>query len=189
MFFPGFGSFALDSSYHSTTHTVNFELMCDLLTGKGTLAVSGGETPYMTLNGQLGVDIITGGTQINTAAVALDVGKTALSVGKSALAKDVAGTASNVVTGLGDIIESAMPNVVSMGCAGGVGHFLKPIQIIAQCFLLADEDRERLGRPVCKKMTLSAGYYLCEDGEVTCPATKSELAESKRYLESGVFVE
>lgn len=80
--------------------------------------------------------------------------------------------------------------------SGGQGSFLmmgaslQPT-LYSDFFLIADDNTEEIGRPLCKTKTISSlsGYIKCSNSDISISATTEELSTIKSALDSGFFYE
>ena len=101
------------------------------------------------------------------------------------------------VSEIGTGIISALNGISEYSSVkGGQGSFmmmaanLQPT-LYSDFFLIADDNTEEIGRPLCETKTISSlnGYIKCSNSDISIAATTEELSTIKSALDSGFFYE
>ena len=180
-----FGQIPIEASYFAATNQITLGIGVDVLTGTGRLTLragSSGDVIFRTY-GQIGVDMIQGGTKQEFLGAAANVigGSVGLAYG------NVVGYAAGVMSG----ISALMPQLATSGSNGTKSAYMLRPSLIISRQMLVPEDIAQIGRPCCDVKTIStiAGYIECDNPDLSIAATDSELKEILSYLSSGFFYE
>ena len=179
----GFGTIPLDPSYFVESQSCSVMIKVDKFTGVGELTVESAGATVLRTNAQVGVPIqISQVTQSVMAPAIAAVG---------AIGNIAAGNYLGAVSGVGNAIQSAMPQVQSTGSTGSKIDFIREPRITSQYYSLADEAISELGRPLCSQRAINtlSGYIQCENVELDLIATRDEMTAIRGYLEGGFFYE
>lgn len=216
VYYPPFGVIDIDTVqlglFKSTsTRGVWLQLTTDvdLRTGSGTLTVyrfetnpSGQQQVLTSINSQIGIQfeigqVIAPGYGVSSqimfgASVASDVAGVAASVsyGNPAGAiQGAAGAVTNVVTGIGNIIQSRIPMARSIGGTGGFDALKESPHMVYQFYHPSGESRAELGRVLCQETLLGnlQGYILCKDANTSAGKTLDEKEKINYFLNTGFF--
>lgn len=190
-YFPPFGTFALDShKMAGSDGGVQMTLTADCVSGQAHLrleAVNNSLPSYPVLidtTGTIGVPMDMAGVNVNTAQ--------SLASGMQAAASAYAGDFTGAAAGLMSAFSAASPEASSHTTGfGGIAGVVAD-KFIQTCYYEpADQAIDEFGTPVCKPLQLStlSGYIKCQDGDVACAGTETELAEIERFLTGGFFYE
>lgn len=214
-FWP-FGQIALDSSKLVGITTLKLSYVIDYLTGTATLRVTGNNTDsaIAIATGQMGVPISLAHITYDLAQLASP--STWIAAGGAALLqndgllqgiKNFFGASSReeAMTGLpkginADAVPSAIGNAIgavlgsgqTQGANGSTAQLGLAIRVNADFMLLAPDDNEHNGRPLCTKAilsTLAPGFVKCQSGDivVNCPAAERNAINT--FLTGGVYLE
>ena len=197
---PPFGSIPLDPSFCEIGSFLYCRVWCDPITGKATMRIElypdsqhvGSGAVVREVSAMMGVPIQIaqmGPDYLNaiTSAVALaatfDAGWRG-DIGDGALAVRSLGN-------LGSATDSLFQPVESSGVNGSFLETVMPPQLSAQFFVIADEDLEEFGRPLCTKKVINtlSGYIKCGDAHADFPCYKEERTKILNYMQSGFFWE
>lgn len=101
---------------------------------------------------------------------------------------------ASVQTFASDIASTAVAaaaKVTSQGSFSGYAGLLKPWVVVSNFTLIADEDNEHRGRPLCKPAALStlSGYTVCKDVEDNFGGTSIENAKIAAFMQTGFYIE
>lgn len=179
----GFGSIPIDSSYFVNSDSCSVMVKVDKFTGIGELTVEAAGATVLRTQSQVGVPIKL--SQITQSVLSPAIA----AVG--AVGSAITGNFVGAVSGIGNVIQSAMPQVQTSGSTGSNIDFLRVPRITSQFYNIVDEDLASRGRPLCKAVTLStlSGYIKCEDADPAIPCTDQELSEIVSYLNGGFYYE
>lgn len=194
---PCFGTIPIPTEPFIDSDTLYGYITCDVTTGTGTMEIankSGLMQPAVGVNttaahpvyktsGQMGIDVQIAQLASNNFA------KTAAAVGMAASA--ATGNIAGTVSGIADIINYSMPQLVESGSTGSENEYSYPVKLYSKFLIPVDEDNDDRGRPLCKKVQLSTipGYQLISDADISIPATADENKAIKDYMERGYFYE
>ena len=191
--YPPFGVFELDTSVASTTNTVQFTLVIDPLTGKGTLIVMANTTVLNRIEAQIGVPIaLSQVTRDYIGAVSNALG----AVGN--IASVISNPAGNAISGMVGAAQgiinagvSLVPRANTIGSGGGFSHLRGRFVVDSQFFRVVNDDINHNGRPLCEmiKPAEYGGYFIIQDGDIAAATTQIEGAKIKDYLETGFYWE
>ena len=194
---PPFGTTELDSSICCMFTYVVCVIVWDATTGMATVSIGASDTQGIidTLitkyDTQLGVpmqlsaryrDIVSGIMQAGGG-----IGNTLANI----FAGNYAGAVASAGGGIGNAMQALKPHVEKMGNQGSFAAYAGSCTLYAQFFLLADEYRAHLGRPLCQRKQIStiAGYIKVADGDISIPGYTEEAGYIKQQLEAGFFYE
>ena len=98
-------------------------------------------------------------------------------------------TTIHAISGLGDLLLPALSTSGKSGSTLSVNY--ERNGLISEFFNIADDDNDSNGRPLCKvrKPVNIPGYIEGESNSFSAPATESEMAEVKRFIENGFYYE
>ena len=102
------------------------------------------------------------------------------------------GVASHAASMIGSAVDNMIPNVSTKGANGNIYAFNVdgPWLYCAYTYPV-DDDNEQLGRPLCRKVTLStlSGFCQCSDADIKISGTTSESDAIKDFMNGGFFIE
>lgn len=214
-FWP-FGQIALDSSKLVGIATLKLSYVIDYLTGTATLRVTGNNTDsaIAIATGQIGVPISLAHitydlAQLSSPSTWIAAGGAALLqndgllqgiknfFGASSREEAMAGlpkgiNANEVPSAIGNAIGAVLGSGQTQGANGSTAQLGLAIRVNADFMLLAPDDNEHNGRPLCTKAllsTLAPGFVKCQSGdiEVNCPAAERNAINT--FLTGGVYLE
>lgn len=182
-----FGKVPLDASGLPDTslRIVVANTTVDLITGYAILNVTiQGGGPLAYASGKIGVDISLAQISVDYKGAAVQAIQT---VG-SAIASGGTSLLTGGVAGISNAIDSLIPQMRASGSNGSIADYYNNPRIFCQFFSIAEEDNERLGRPLCarRKINTLSGYLQTVDTELQIPATSSEIDMIKSYMEGGM---
>lgn len=214
-FWP-FGQIALDSSKLVGITTLKLSYVIDYLTGTATLRVTGNNTDsaIAIATGQIGVPISL--AHITYDLAQLSSPSTWIAAGGAALLQNdgllqgvkkffsassreeaMAGlpkgiNADEVPSAIGNAIGAVIGSGQTKGANGSTAQLGLAIRVNADFMLLAPDDNEHNGRPLCTKAllsTLAPGFVKCQSGDiaVNCPAAERNAINT--FLTGGVYLE
>lgn len=87
--------------------------------------------------------------------------------------------------------SASQMNTRTVGSVGGMFNYPLLVEFDEDYYLVGDRDNANNGRPLCKVRKPSAlgGFMIAEKCVLDCPATKPELFDLRRYVESGFYYE
>lgn len=188
---PPFGMVDLNPTQFADQDYLLAQVTVDFISGEGALRVYAGETGgpgavcsvFMLAN--LAIDIPV--TQLTN-----NIGGAITSLGNAAgsLANyNVLGTAA----GIGDAVTGfVMPTVQTKGSmAGNLSVLSRDWKLHTTHWPVPEDDNDHRGRPLFKNRYPKnlGGYILGADGDISAPATSSELEMIKTSIETGFFYE
>lgn len=188
-----FGTFDIPPEALYDGAEIRIDVNTDLITGEGVLTVRPVNTltqqyePLATHPVTIGIDIAMSQLTRDTAGA----GASVLSSAASLFTGNVIGAAS----GIASAVNNISPTLSVMGINGGPAKYLLAPQLVCEFRYLADNDINRLGRPLCsprKISTLAAdntqsGYVLCSNVEMELPGLAIDAQEVKARMEAGFF--
>lgn len=187
-----FGHIPIDPLPFVANNAIGLRIEVDLFTGAAILSISNSSGKIVNrLSNQFGVPIQIGQfTQSIVNPVANAVGAGASYIG-GIVTGNVAGGVLSAASGVISAIESAMPQVQSMGAIGSKIAYTRTPQITSEFYKLPTLAPAKLGRPLMEQKTISSlsGFTMCEHVDVNssaCPAEKQKIIE---YMTSGFFIE
>lgn len=112
---------------------------------------------------------------------------TAGSIGVGNLAGAIAGVTQGIKSG----IESTFPQMHTIGSNNNLSIGNDRYLLKVEHSTLVDENREHLGRPLCKERVINtlSGYIKCSDADLDIDIPISELNALKNFMEGGFFYE
>lgn len=204
---PPFGVIDIDTSVINNVDELKLEICLDWPTGLGILSVFADDLLLNRIEAQVGVEVVmsqvtkdymgavgaimSGIGSIATAAASLAFPPAGLAGGaltafKGASIMQGAGGAGSAI---GNAITALTPRSQSIGSGGSYGQLYQDAGLYAQFFEIVDDDLQKNGRPLCKVVRPSSGYYKIQDGDVPIEGTDIEAAQIKAYLETGFYME
>lgn len=191
---PCFGVVEIPPALIQDSTTISVEIQVELATGSGILTVkaSGRTQPIIIQETQVGCPVqisqITGGFLSNAARAITTA------VGSESVAGQVVRAARSAISAVGELVpfvNVGESTVSTKGSNGSRGMTTIQPALLATFSLVADEDVQHRGRPLCKLVQVStlSGFIQAADGDILAPATQSELRSIKAYLEGGFFYE
>lgn len=192
--FRPFGVFPLDSQKLIEASSIQCEVNIDISTGIGTLNVyadSANGNLITTASADCAVDIALAQFSKNQVAAQAQTASNVSSAWKSAMKLDVGGAVAGTLNSVNSAYEAQVPEYVERGVNGGFVSFAFPPKIHAKFYRIVDEDRANLGRPCCKKLTISSlsGYVQTMTGEIDSNADEEEKQIINNYLTGGFYYE
>ena len=205
--FPPFGTIDIATSVVNNISELTLKISLDIPTGLGILSVYAGDILLNRIEAQVGVDVAlsqvtrdymsgissilggitsVAGTIASLAFPPAGLAGGALAAFKGATALQGAGQAGSAV---GNAISALTPRSQTIGSGGSYGQLYQEAGLYTQFFEIVDDDLQKNGRPLCKVVYPSSGYYKIQDGDVPINGTAMEAAALKAYLESGFYME
>lgn len=182
--FPPFGLIKLPGA-ELVANDFDVELSVDVnvYSGAAILYITAGTAILGSYSAQVGFDFATTqGVQSLGGALGGLLG----TVGAAAT-----GNVLGAVSGVVNAASSLMPKPAVMGGTGGCPTpALGEITTYAERYYPVDEDRENVGRPLCRIQQPTAGYNVIQNGRLELSgATPEEITSVQSYLEGGFYNE
>lgn len=204
---PPFGVIDIDTSVINNVSQLTLKISIDWPTGLGILSVYAGSLLLNRIEAQIGVEVVL--SQVTKdymgAAGAIMSGIGSIASAAASLAFPPAGLAGGALTAfkgasimqgaggagsaIGNAITALTPRSQTVGSGGSYGQLYQEAGLYAQFFEIVDDDINKNGRPLCKVVRPTSGYYKIQDGDVPINGTAMEAAQIKAYLETGFYME
>lgn len=132
---------------------------------------------------------------ISNAAASYDMtpmGKTVGVMGGAAgMVSSGVSVASGVLSGIGDYVATHIPFGRTVGSDGGVDGLTGTPCLLATFKIVADEDNEHRGRPLCQKRKISSlpGFLQIADPDISVNGTPAENSAIKEAMAGGFYYE
>lgn len=192
IFLQPFGVIPLDASKLWGAATLSIQYTVDLFTGDSILRMFTDTNQLVhETTAKLGVpiqlsnitfDVPSGGGLLQTGIAAAFGGIQAALSG---------GSFSDVGNGILNAAQATNADVASKGATGSTIAFDSVPYMVARFKILADDNNEDHGRPLCKRVQLSTipGFIMVDDPDIALNATAAEIDSVKSYLKNGFFYE
>jgi len=192
IFLQPFGVIPLDASKLWGAATLSIQYTVDLFTGDSILRMFTDTNQLVhETTAKLGVpiqlsnitfDVPSGGGLLQTGIAAAFGGLQAALTG---------GSFSDVGNGILNAAQATNADVASKGATGSTIAFDSVPYMVARFKILADDNNEDHGRPLCKRVQLSTipGFIMVDDPDIALNATAAEIDSVKSYLKNGFFYE
>lgn len=162
-------------------------LSVDLMSGFGDLRICAGPANAIIEEVKAKISFDVPLAQIST-----NLGG-ALGSAVGAMGSIMSGNILGAGVGVISAIEQAfVPHVGQVGgYTGAVSQYRSDPLLVQQFYQTVDEDNAHNGRPLCKVRRPAdlGGFMVVESGDVHAPASASELAQIKGFLENGFYYE
>lgn len=187
--FPPFGYVELDPTDLVNTTNLAYDIQVDCITSIGTMriqTVSGNNAAVLGMyTSQVGVpmalsaateNILSAGFSLASMGVALKFG----AIGAFALA-----------SGIGNVADSIVPKIQTVGSNGGIGLYAVAPRLTSIFQYTTAEDPTHNGYPYMQAGTIGnfSGYIKVDNAQISAPATDSELSEIISYMNNGFYYE
>lgn len=196
LFYPPFGVIPIDSIVRTKGRYLNMTCMMDCITGQAVLRLSiqssstevptGQKFLFNERSAQAGVPIQL--SQVNTDIVNGVSGL--INAGISAFSGDVLGTASGILSSVGDMMTN---RAVSIGYNGSFieTYNINTASFICEFYNQADRDVAHEGAPLMAVRTINtlSGFIKCADGHYEGSCFDAERIEINNYLTEGFYYE
>lgn len=199
--YPPFGRFVLPpEKFLLGDKKIHIKIIIDYTTGTGTMYVdknSDFQANIIVVNCQIGVDIALAQIMFNRNASMEDVlFSTSVYVASDVLKNASAGADfSTIIASAGNGILSSISGAMSQmqvkGTQGSATEYHEKASVTYLFALLVQEDRERIGRPCCKKLPLQTlrGFVMCKNAHCPINGPIGLQEEVENYLNNGVYIE
>ena len=187
-----FGHIPIDPLPFVQNSAVGLRIEVDLFTGAAILTVTNSNGKIVNrMSNQFGVPIqISQFNQSIVNPVANTVGAAASLVG-GIVTGNVAGGTISATSGVISAIESAMPQVQTLGAIGSKIAYQTTPTITGEFYKLPTLAPARLGRPLMESRTLSglSGFTMCDKVAIDTSACPEEKATIINNLTNGFYIE
>ena len=187
-----FGHIPIDPLPFVANSAVGLRIEVDLFTGAAILTITNSSGKIVNrMSNQFGVPIqISQFNQSIINPVANTVGAAASFVG-GVVTGNIAGGVLSAASGVISAIESAMPQVQSMGAVGSKIAYQTTPTITGEFYKLPTLAPAKLGRPLMSQNTLSnlTGFTICEHVDLNSAACPEEKQKIIDFMTSGFFIE
>lgn len=191
---PPFGVFDIDPGriISGASPQIKGVVYTDCITGQSVLEVSDDSGDIiLTSSAMLGIPLSLSGATVDYGAMIKQTAAAAGGLVGNLLSGNIVGAVSGgIIDGVG-IAQAAAPHAVSGGIGGGLAAMAATRGLVTNIYPHAPQDVPDKGRPLMDIRTINtlSGYILCNDGEISAPATKAELEEIRSYLTGGFYYE
>lgn len=198
------GDIDIDPMLLKEGNALVLQILYDLIAGTGRLIVrSNAAGAPVVFNGTAKVGVDVNLSQVYKDALAYEKATTntlfgAISAGTNAAMSNnpIGGIASGlgfITSGVQDMTRLNYPTVSGVGSSGSYLSFKDPenLYLTTKCMDIVDENREEIGRPLCKTRQINtlSGYILCDKADCQITGTQEEATKINHYLNSGFFYE
>lgn len=197
-----FGRIALSPDIFPGGSDVRYSINIDPISGMGVLHIYNQqiEEGYM-LQAKIGVDLSVGqsnASMLSAAGASLSSISSSLSespvpyvMGGAALGGYAKTGVKGLTSDIGNALTVSHPQISTIGQNGGCALYQQPASLTTIFHHIVDEDNDHMGRPLCKKKTLSSlsGFVLTKDFDTNIPCTLAEKNLIKGYMDTGAFIE
>lgn len=191
LYIPPFGSIPLNMNFINAGRYIYAPVYVDHVTGLATIRISLCQSASQLDDGNIACERTAQiGVPVSLSQVMPDYLGSLQSIGSGAVSL-LTGNLIGAANGLLSYINHQMPTVTTIGANGSTIETIIPPYMIVEHILLADENRDEFGRPLCATRTLGqlSGYIECGDGDHEFSATPVEKEQINNYLHSGFFYE
>ena len=193
---PCFGMLDIQGADMLDSTSITLSVDTDLATGSAILYAKPSAAPANTQVVQFQAGVPVQLAQVDSSALSMGVNKLRSS---GNLGKAIADTATEIFAPVGSIIKSLVnvgdqsfsDKVSTTGTVGSRAAAMIDGELITICQLIAEENLEDRGRPLCQRRQLSTlpGFQQICDVDISLPCTAGELSEIKALLAGGYFYE
>ena len=185
-----FGEIPLDPMKLVGVDRLKIITKIDFVTGQARVEVRADGATYQPIAvqyAQVGVDIALAQNTFNATGIM----STGLSVIGNSVSQNWTGIAGDVINS----VSLAFPDLAVTGSNGGMLGDTQLqtglITLIAEFTYIADEDNDRIGRPLheVRQINTLPGYLECQTGTIDIPAMEPEIKAIRTYLEGGFYYE
>lgn len=193
---PCFGILDIQGADMLDSTSITLTVDTDLATGSAILYVKPSAAPANTQVVQFQAGVPVQLAQVDSSALSMGVNKLRAS---GNLGKAIADTATEIFAPVGSMIRSLVnvgdqsfsDKVSTTGTVGSRAAAMIDGELITICQLIAEENLEDRGRPLCQRRQLSSlpGFQQVVDTDVEIACTASEMDSIKGYLSAGYYYE
>lgn len=188
-----FGVIPLDASKMWGAATLSIQYVVDLFTGDSVLRIfaNGAQLVYET-TAKLGVSVQLSNINFGIPSGSGGLLQTGFAAAFGGLQAALSGgTLSDVGNGILNAAQATNADVASKGATGSTIAFDMVPYMVARFKIIADDNNEDHGRPLCQRVQLSTipGFIMVDDPDIALPATAAEIDSVKSYMTNGFFLE
>lgn len=188
-----FGVIPLDASKMWGAATLSIQYVVDLFTGDSVLRIftNGTQLVYET-TAKLGVSVQLSNINFGIPSGSGGLLQTGIAAAFGGLQAALSGgTLSDVGNGILNAAQATNADVASKGATGSTIAFDMVPYMVARFKIIADDNNEDHGRPLCQRVQLSTipGFIMVDDPDIAVPATAAEIDSVKSYMKNGFFLE
>lgn len=188
-----FGVIPLDASKMWGAATLSIQYVADLFTGDSVLRIftNGHQLVYET-TAKLGVSVQLSNINFGIPSGSGGLLQTGIAAAFGGLQAALSGgTLSDVGNGILNAAQATNADVASKGATGSTIAFDMVPYMVARFKIIADDNNEDHGRPLCQRVQLSTipGFIMVDDPDIALPATAAEIESVKSYMKNGFFLE
>lgn len=191
---PPFGVFEIDPGrlISGNVKQIRGTIYTDCITGQAYMEVADDSGNIMfSSSAMLGIPLSLSGASVDYGAMIQQTAQAAGGFLHKLFTGNVAGAITGGVSDAVGVAQASAPHAYNGGVGGGLAAMAANRGLITNIYPHVDEDVPDKGRPVMgiRQISTLSGYVLCNDGEITAPATKNELEQISRYLTGGFYYE
>lgn len=188
-----FGVIPLDASKMWGAATLSIQYEADLFTGDSVLRIltNGTQLVYET-TAKLGVSVQLSNINFGIPSGSGGLLQTGIAAAFGGLQAALSGgTLSDVGNGILNAAQATNADVASKGATGSTIAFDMAPYMVARFKIIADDNNEDHGRPLCQRVQLSTipGFIMVDAPDIAVPATAAEIDSVKSYMKNGFFLE
>lgn len=188
-----FGVIPLDASKMWGSATLSIQYVADLFTGDSVLRIfaNGTQLVYET-TAKLGVSVQLSNINFVIPSGSGGLLQTGIAAAFGGLQAALSGgTSSDVGKGILNAAQATNADVASKGATGSTIAFDMVPYMVARFKIIADDNNEDHGRPLCQRVQLSTipGFIMVDDPDIALTATAAEIDSVKSYMKNGFFLE
>ena len=188
--FPPFGFIELDPTDFVNTTSIAYDIVVDCITGIGTLRIqptNGNNSAVLgQYTSQVGVPMALSANTENL----LSAGFSLANIGAGLMAGGPLGIIATA-SGIGNISNSIVPKIQTVGSNGGIALYSVPPRLTAIFQYTTTEDPVHNGYPYMASHLISglSGYIKCENASLEIAATDAENEAICSYMNNGFYYE
>lgn len=188
-----FGVIPLDASKMWGAAALSIQYVVDLFTGDSVLRIfaNGTQLVYET-TAKLGVSVPLSNINFGIPSGSGGLLQTGIAAAFGGLQAALSGgTLSDVGNGILNAAQATNADVASKGATGSTIAFDMVPYMVARFKIIADDNNEDHGRPLCQRVQLSTipGFIMVDDPDIALTATAAEIDSVKSYMKNGFFLE
>lgn len=188
-----FGVIPLDASKMWGAAALSIQYVADLFTGDSVLRIfaNGTQLVYET-TAKLGVSVQLSNINFGIPSGSGGLLQTGIAAAFGGIQAALSGgTLSDVGNGILNAAQATNADVASKGATGSTIAFDMVPYMVARFKIIADDNNEDHGRPLCQRVQLSTipGFIMVDDPDIALTATAAEIDSVKSYMKNGFFLE
>lgn len=193
LYYPPFGVIAMPSGAMCGATQLTITTQVEITTGKAVCRVTANNGATVSEStAQVGVPV-----QISRIALdpeflrgnAIKTGVAAIYAGAKQFFSG--GGAGDVLNGIAEGAQAVNATVTGTGTTGSVLPYYMDAYLLTTYYLIADDDNEHRGRPLCRKLRIDTipGYIMVADPDIKLASTSAELDSVRNYMATGFYYE